>query len=426
MRLFWLVSSWVLLSQAGKIDDCCCNTEQVDQNNKRLLHDLLLEISQRRFFRIVQVAIDNECQFWEPAMCGKNTCNTDICCVGEECDDCPDIPEPWRVARIREFQRSWNQTDDMWVPQERPDMLAYVDLTRNPVGYTGYKGEDARKIWGAIYNENCFHSESECTEERVFFRLISGFHTETSTQVTEYFKHEPEEGDPFGTATIGPHAQMFRWMIGNHPDRVKNLYFTYVFLLRALNKISPVLHDYSYDTGDQQHDRLTTVLVRALLESDQLQGCSPESSFDETILFQGERIAFREQMAHKFRNISRIIDCVGCAKCKLHAKVGLLGLGTAMKVMFARQGIDATGSNLQRNEIIALMNTVHRFSHAVSFTRKMIDDLGIVHESDNDDESDDRCKNADKTPTDCPAATGVGLAQQEEGDSTLNSDKTDL
>ncbi len=36
----------------------------------------------------------------------------------------------------------------------------------------------------------------------------------------------------------------------------------------------------------------------------------------------------REQFIHKFQNISRIMDCVGCEKCKLWGKLEVLGIGT--------------------------------------------------------------------------------------------------
>jgi hypothetical protein len=33
-----------------------------------------------------------------------------------------------------------------------------------------------------------------------------------------------------------------------------------------------------------------------------------------------------------FRNISSVMDCVGCEKCRLWGKLQTLGLGTALKV----------------------------------------------------------------------------------------------
>ena len=43
--------------------------------------------------------------------------------------------------------------------------------------------------------------------------------------------------------------------------------------------------------------------------------------FDESKLFQGEASELKEEFRLKFLNISRIMDCVGCDKCKLWGKV---------------------------------------------------------------------------------------------------------
>jgi ERO1-like protein beta len=42
----------------------------------------------------------------------------------------------------------------------------------------------------------------------------------------------------------------------------------------------------------------------------------------------------REEFKAHFRNVSRIMDCVGCDKCRLWGKVQITGLATAMKVLF--------------------------------------------------------------------------------------------
>ena len=36
-----------------------------------------------------------------------------------------------------------------------PD-LQFVDLLLNPERFTGYNGPSAHRVWGSIYNENCF------------------------------------------------------------------------------------------------------------------------------------------------------------------------------------------------------------------------------------------------------------------------------
>jgi len=42
----------------------------------------------------------------------------------------------------------------------------------------------------------------------------------------------------------------------------------------------------------------------------------------------------KEEFKNHFRNVSQIMDCVGCDKCRLWGKVQISGLGTALKVLF--------------------------------------------------------------------------------------------
>ena len=90
------------------------------------------------------------------------------------------------------------------------------------------------------------------------------------------------------------------------------------------------------------------------------------------------------------------MDCVGCDKCRLWGKIQTTGVATALKVLFeldekALRSVSpallfpflililklncSPGSNLlQRSEIVALMNTLYRFSeslHAVDKFRDM-------------------------------------------------------
>lgn len=42
----------------------------------------------------------------------------------------------------------------------------------------------------------------------------------------------------------------------------------------------------------------------------------------------------KEEFKDHFRNVSRIMDCVGCDKCRLWGKVQTTGLATALKILF--------------------------------------------------------------------------------------------
>ena len=57
------------------------------------------------------------------------------------------------------------------------------------------------------------------------------------------------------------------------------------------------------------------------------------------------------------------MDCISCQKCKLHGKIQLLGVGTALKILLLPEQLIA--SSLTRPELVALFNTVAKFSNAI-------------------------------------------------------------
>ena len=87
-----------------------------------------------------------------------------------------------------------------------------------------------------------------------------------------------------------------------------------------------------------------------------------------------EKQQLREEFRNRFRNITRIMDCVTCEKCKVWGKLQILGLGTAIKILLTPE-IDLKTSKgfLNRQELIALINTFHQLAKSVSFASDAAD-----------------------------------------------------
>ena len=47
-----------------------------------------------------------------------------------------------------------------------------------------------------------------------------------------------------------------------------------------------------------------------------------------------------------FHNITRIMDCVGCEKCKMWAKLQLLGIATSLKILFSAEDCGGNASDI--------------------------------------------------------------------------------
>ena len=115
--------------------------------------------------------------------------------------------------------------------------IEYVDLTENLEQFTGYNGS---RLWAAIYEENCFSRQKAtgrepilgemCYEERVLYRLLSGMHSAINIHISlKYFP--PRKGK---RTNWEPNPNRFIELFHHHPERLKNLHFAFVVLLRAL------------------------------------------------------------------------------------------------------------------------------------------------------------------------------------------------
>jgi ERO1-like protein beta len=315
----------------------------------------------------------------------------------------------------------------------------YVSLVDNPERFTGYAGVGAQQVWEAIYRENCFskppkiaagksaptggsspfgsfgnqqqiHAANQlrnvfkeqavqqkvqsaiahgtavarldpvefddtCLEKRVFHRVISGMHASISTHLCYDYLNQT-------TGQWGPNLACYEQRLHNYPERISNIYFNYALIMRAVGKIKQHISDYSFCSEDPEQDLRTKNSVLRLASA---LPSGPEI-FDETVMFQDpDTIALKEDFRQRFRNVSRIMDCVGCDKCRLWGKVQTNGYGTALKVLFEFDENDSSKDPLlRRTELVALVNTMDRLSHSLSAIkefRRLIDERDGVSQA---------------------------------------------
>ncbi len=373
----------------------CPDADAVDHNDNRALNEKLRTLtSGSTFFSIFRAAIDKKCPFWADDMkCAIRDCSVCNCADNE-------IPPAWRQdpptasrkpcptkkalnklndvdrslpsfltrAKRRQWERGAHEL--VWTVQDSEQDAQYVDLRKNPEQYTGYTGTHANSVWGAIYNENCFEypkkckngiCEAEvCKEERVLYRLISGVHTSITAHLAKRFL--------FSNDFWGENSKIYRYRIAVDPERPRNLNVAFALVARAVAKASSTLNPnvYEYVTGDEKNDEFTKTTFADILKSPLLDPNCQKPTFDESDMFVESTRHRLPEFRAKFRNISKIMDCVGCEKCRLWGKLQFLGLGTALRILF-----DDTVPKLERNEVIALINLLHKLSSSVLWVDRM-------------------------------------------------------
>ncbi len=199
--------------------------------------------------------------------------------------------------------------------------------------------------------------DDECLEKRVFYRVVSGMHASISTHLCWDYLNKT-------TGLWGPNLDCYMERLHGHADRISNLYFNYALVTRAVAKLGPYLQkpQYTFCTDDPREDATTRSKV---LKVTQRAAMVPEI-FDESIMFvNGEGPSLKEDFRNRFRNISRLMDCVGCDKCRLWGKVQTNGYGTALKVLFEFDKDSKDVPVLKRTELVALFNTYGRLTNSL-------------------------------------------------------------
>ncbi|CAG0919955.1 unnamed protein product [Notodromas monacha] len=366
----------------GGIDDCPCSVDTVDYFNNINVYPRLQTLMHLDFFRYYKVNFLRDCPFWvDDSKCSVRDCHVKSCPVDHVpegirsedkqifCDirDSPPSTSNEELGRLdATLSESARQELLQWVAHDDVEALSYcdigdnmeneaefVDLLINPERFTGYRGPSAHRIWRSIYEENCFKPDNAvsnpfealknmCIEKRAFYRALSGLHTSINVHLCAGFLMT-ERAKALASLSAnkvawGPNLEEFRKRFdpdmteGYGPQRLKNLYYLYLLELRALSKAAPYLARQQFYTGNKDEDESVRLSVRDLLR---VLRSFPDP-FDEKILFNDPTsgTVLREEFRQHFINITRIMDCVGCDKCKLWGKLQIQGLGTALKILF--------------------------------------------------------------------------------------------
>ena len=363
-----------------------------------MLYPLLHTLTAQPFFRYFSVSLYDECPFWPD----DSVCTLPECSVCE----CPadEVPLPWRTSppaleleappepegcaegaadgaageglvdrTLDAGAGGWREggadASSSWLVENGNggEGAQWVNLLLNPERFTGYTGEHARRVWQAIYSQPCFAglgglcaaapAQASSAEARLFFRLVSGLHASISVHIAADYPVRP--------GGWGAHPALYQERVGAHPERVANMRLTHSFLLLAVQRAGRFLATADYSTGWPVEDAETARLVGRLLA----YAPPHPPQLDQSLL---EGAAAREALRAHFRNVSAVMDCVGCEKCRLWGKLQTAGLGVALKVLFGG------AEQLRRNELIALVTTLHRLSESIATGREMAAQLRAV------------------------------------------------
>lgn len=207
----------------------------------------------------------------------------------------------------------------------------------------------------------------------------------------------------------GPNLQCFIDRAGAHPDRLQQMYFNTVLLLRAVSRLGPYLSEYDYcSTGTHEEDGLTKNLLGDITNIAHQVG-----KFDEKLMFarggadvSGGRPFRLSYHSHDYTGLETGVQgslqkhYENHGLCRLR-QMQVMGEGSdhgscnrdesslrtrreGARVGFPRLPVcipkligfspHSNRNLLTRSEVVALINTLHRFAeslHAVNLFRGM-------------------------------------------------------
>ena len=343
------------------------NITDVIENNHKLC-DTLQKLKQTLFFKIFKINLEPECSVFHQEMICKDTA-CQIC----ECSN-TEVPRVWKqpsgidenvITTIDDPFNKWvekfNVDSKQWLLKEDIDPKdgSYVNLLKNPEGYTGYRGAH---IWNAIFKENCYTESysSLCVEDKIFSNIFMGWLVNTNFQIGCNFRNRQTNESYVNVSYV---TNKFLY----HKDKIDYLFFLYSLMLKAVNKAVPFLLNYDYSSGNKTEDKMTLKIIKEIFRYELLNMDLIEDSFQDTYAYFDNFISSNRlsELIIRFRNISSIIDCVTCSKCRMHAKLEVFGIATMLKILFAPNNEELKKS-MSRNELVSFINLFAKLSKSVS------------------------------------------------------------
>ena len=347
--------------------DISYNITDVIKNNQKLCESLQ-KLKKTLFFKIFKINLDPECSVFNQEMICKDTA-CQIC----ECSN-NEVPRVWKqpsgideniVTTIDDPFNKWvekfNVDSKQWLLKEDIDPKdgTYINLLKNPEGYTGYRGAH---IWNAIFKENCYSDSysSLCVEDKIFSNIFMGWLVNTNFQIGCNFRNR-NTNDKYINISYVTNKFLY------HKDKIDYLFFLYSLMLKAVNKAIPFLIEYDYSSGNKTEDAMTIKLIKEIFRYELQNMDLIEDDFQNTYEYFENFVSSNKlsQLIIRFRNISSIIDCVTCSKCRMHAKLEVFGIATMLKIMFIPT-TEELKKSMSRNELVSFINLFAKLSKSVS------------------------------------------------------------
>jgi len=319
-------------------------------------------LQQSTYFRLFCVDILASCEYMPQELF---ECYAETCEVYPVDDD--DVPNSIREADFQEHEFEL----DGWARWDMPSN-DYYDLEEFPEGATGYDGSE---IWEFIHQKIAFkgYDYNDDHWKADFNKAVSGIHSLVSAQVSRGIQEkidaeeEFKDDEPWRDSKVEFERRLSK--NGEEPMAMENLYFAYMLCLSAASKAKDkLLADCQNGSIDDESAQILKSFLELPVLSDPSVKVAHRKLHDHALEFQSQNNLWEARM--RTRDLLRIMNCVQCNKCRLHGKIAMLGLSTALQIHLGRSGEGGDPNRIHRVELAALVSTINKFSKAVEFCKQ--------------------------------------------------------
>lgn len=341
----------------------------IDEYNEDLL-EILDELRSQPFFRMYSVDLLKGCNYFPQ---GEDECDSQSCEIYPMDED--DVPEAMMAVDGQEHEFEL----DGWVRWDMPSE-DYYDVYENREQFTGYDGS---KIWSFIHEKICFprsnfDSALGSTKgevwQRDFNRAVSGLHSSINAHVVQGMVDKLESGeeplDPKDGVTVLDPAAEYERRIGSEKAHLAHLFFGYMIMLCGVKEAASEIENYNFGEDTSGDPEGVNAMVKDMLSCPLISNegvAVAEANLRRHAMQEGAQIW---QARLRTRDLLRIMDCVQCNVCRLHGKVGALGLATALQVILGANGQGGDSERLKRVELAAMITTLGKFANAVMIVKE--------------------------------------------------------
>ncbi|CAJ1969458.1 unnamed protein product [Cylindrotheca closterium] len=353
--------SSALPSTISSNDDLLPGISAIGEANGQL-SEQLEGLSDSNYFRLYCVDILASCEYMPQELF---ECYSETCEVYPIDDD--EIPE-----RLRTHDYNENEFEiDGWARWDMPSN-DYYDLEQFPEGYTAYDGSS---VWNYIHSKICFQNFGYDDDhwKADFNKAVSGLHSVVSAQVIRGINDKVASGEAFGADEVwtDPKAEFARRMgsTGETPLAVENLYFTYMILLSAVGSMrGKLMQDCDAGVFDAETASFIKTAISLPIFDNPAIGVAAQKLSNHAVQSPGDLWEARMRS----RELLRIVNCVQCNKCRLHGKIAMMGLSTALQVLVGGpNGKMQDPNQIRRVELAALVTTLYKASKAIKLCQQM-------------------------------------------------------